>query len=138
MSEQKNCEQRIDENMKDTELHIRALLTVAFNEQDDLDDEDTDDVELLKYINNNDIVDTDLYEYPLGTDIRKSYRIHLSTGGPASFIEVITDTYDEIIDVYYHYQDWFDGAKRKVNETSPIYRYAMSVLEEHKEIYYNK
>lgn len=138
MSKQQTCEQRIDENMQHTEQHIRALLTVAFNEQDDLDDEDADDVELLRYINNNDIVDTDLYEYPLGTDIRKSYRIHLSTGGPASFIEVITDTYNEIIDVYYHFQDWFDGAKRKVNETSPIYRYVIGVLEEYKEINYNK
>jgi len=138
MSKQQTCEQRIDENMQHTEQHIRALLTVAFNEQNDLDDEDADDVELLRYINNNDIVDTDLFEYPLGVDIRKSYRIHLSTGGPASFIEVITDIYDEIIDVYYHYQDWFDGAKRKVNETSPIYRYVMGMLEDHKEIYYNK
>jgi len=138
MSKQQTCEQRIDENMQHTEQHIRALLTVAFNEQNDLDDEDADDVELLRYINNNDIVDTDLFEYPLGTDIRKSYRIHLSTGGPASFIEVITDTYNEIIDVYYHFQDWFDGAKRKVNETSPIYRYVVSVLEEYKEDYYNK
>jgi len=138
MSKQQTCEERIDENMQHTEQHIRALLTVAFNEQNDLDDEDADDVELLRYINNNDIVDTDLFEYPLGTDIRKSYRIHLSTGGPASFIEVITDTYNEIIDVYYHFQDWFDGAKRKVNETSPIYRYVVSVLEEYKEDYYNK
>lgn len=138
MDKQKTCEQRIDENMQNTEQHIRALLTAAFHEQNDLDNEDADDVALLKYINDNDIVDTDLWEYPLGTDIHKSYRIHLSTGGPASFIEVITDVYDEIIDVYYHYQDWFDGAKRKVNETSPIYRYVIGVLEDHKEIYYNK
>jgi len=134
MSKQENCEQRIDENMKSTEQHIRALLTVAFNEQDDLDDEDPDDVELLRYINNNDIMDTDLWEYPLGTDIRKIYKIHLSWGGPSSFIEVITDLSNEIMDIYYHYQDWFDGAKRKVDEKSPIYRYVMGMLEQYRDI----
>lgn len=129
MEENKNCEQRIQESMEYTELHIKAMLAVAHNEIDDLDDEDEDDMEILKYINNNDINDTDLYEYSLGIDIHKSYRMHLSTGGPASFIEVITDLEDEIINIYYHFQDWFDGAKRKVDETSPIYRYAMTMLE---------
>ena len=37
---------------------------------------------------------------------------------------------DNIENVYYHFQDWFDGAKRKVDETSPIYRYAIHMLEE--------
>jgi hypothetical protein len=115
--------------MEYTELHIKAMLTVAHNEIDDLDDEDPDDMEVLKTINTEDINDTDIYEYALGIDIRKYHRIHLSIGGPASFIEVITDDQDEIIDVYYHFQDWFDGAKRKVDEDSSIYRYAMMILE---------
>ena len=130
IQENKNCEQRIQERMDYTELHIKAMFTVAHDEMDDLDDEDSDDMEVLRYINTNDVSDTDIYEYALGTDIHKNYRIHLSTGGPASFIEVITDLDDEIMDVYYHFQDWFDGAKRKVDETSPIYRYAIHMLEE--------
>jgi len=129
MQENKNCEQRIQESMDYTELHIKSMFAVAHNEIDDLDDEDPDDIEVLRYINTNDINDTDIYEYSLGTDIHKNYRIHLSTGGPASFIEVITTLEDEIIDVYYHFQDWFDGAKRKVDEDSSIYRYAMMILE---------
>ena len=129
IQENKNCEQRIQESMDYTELHIKAMFAVAHNEIDDLDDEDSDDMEVLKYININDVNDTDIYEYALGTDIHKSHRIHLSTGGPASFIEVITDDQDNIENVYYHFQDWFDGAKRKVDETSPIYRYAMMMLE---------
>ncbi len=133
MTTQLNCEQRIQESMEYTELHIKAMLAVAHNEIDNLDDEDEDDMEILKYINNNDINDTDLYEYGLGIDIHKSYRMHLSTGGPASFIEVITDDQNEIINIYYHFQDWFDGAKRKVDETSPIYRYAMTMLEINKQ-----
>ena len=129
MQEHKNCEQRIQESMDHTELHIKAMFAVAHNEIDNLDDEDSDDMEVLRTINNDDISDTDLYEYGLGIDVKKHYRIHLSTGGPASFIEVITDTDNEIIDVYYHFQDWFDGAKRKVDENSAIYRYAFTMLE---------
>ena len=124
-----SCEQRIQESLDYTELHIKAMFAVAHNEIDDLDDEDSDDMEVLKYINTNDVNDTDIYEYSLGTDIHKNYRIHLSTGGPASFIEVITDLKDEIIDVYYHFQDWFDGAKRKVSSDSAIYRYAEFMAE---------
>ncbi len=129
MTTQPNCEQRIEESMKDTALHLYAMFSVAHDEIDNLDDEDEYDMEILRYINNYDISDTDLYDYGLGVDIQKRYRIHLSTGGPASFIEVITDLEDEIIDVYYHFQDWFDGAKRKVDKTSSIYRYAMMILE---------
>ena len=129
MTTQPNCEQRIEESMKNTALHLYAMFAVAHNEIDDLDDEDPYDMEILKTINTEDINDTDIYEYALGVDVRKHYRIHLSTGGPASFIEVITDDQDEIIDVYYHFQDWFDGAKRKVDEDSSIYRYAMMILE---------
>ena len=129
MSAQLTCEQRIKDNMEYTELHIKAMFTVAHNEIDDLDDEDPYDMEVLRIINTDDINDTDIYEYALGVDVHKSYKIHLSTGGPASFIEVITDDQNNIEDVYYHFQDWFDGAKRKVDETSPIYRYAMMMLE---------
>ena len=125
--ENKNCEQRIQESLDYTELRIKAMLVVAHNEIYDLDDED--DAAVLKIIEDDDINDTDVYEYALGVDVHKRYRIHLSTGGPASFIEVITDDKDNIEDVYYHFQDWFDGAKRKVDETSPIYRYAMMILE---------
>ncbi len=129
MSAQLTCEQRIKDSMEYTELHIKAMLTVAHNEIDYLDDEDPDDMEVLKTINTEDINDTDVYEYALGVDVHKHLRIHLSTGGPASFIEVITDDQNNIEDVYYHFQDWFDGAKRKVDENSSIYRYAMMMLE---------
>lgn len=129
MTKELNCEQRIQESQEYTELHIKAMFAVANNEIDDLDDENTDDVEVLRYINTNDVNDTDLFEHHLGVDVSKHYRIHLSTGGPASFIEVITNDENEILNVYYHFQDWFDGAKRKVDETSSIYRYAIYMLE---------
>ena len=128
IQENKNCEQRIQESMDYTELHIKAMFAVAHDEIDDLDDEDSDDMEVLKYINTNDVNDTDIYEYSLGTDIHKSHRIHLSTGGPASFIEVITDDQDNIENVYYHFQDWFDGAEMQVKESDPMWEFAESIL----------
>jgi len=128
-TKQLNCEQRINENMQNTEHYISALLAVFDNDKDSLDPEDDSDAEVLRIIDADDIHESSIFEYGLGVDVHKTYRIHLSTGGPASFIEVITDDQDEIIDVYYHFQDWFDGAKRKVDETSSIYRFALTILE---------
>lgn len=129
MTAQPNCEQRILESYQNTAIHISAMLAAFGNEIDDLDDKDEYDIKVLKAIKNDDIDENSLFEYALGVDIHKSYRIHLSTGGPASFIEVITTEDDEIIDMYYHFQDWFDGAKTKINEDSSLYRYAMLMLE---------
>ena len=128
---QLNCEQRINDSMDSTNLYIKALLVAFHNEMDDLDLEDENDKKVLEIVKNEDIHESSIFDYGLGVDVSKHYRIHLSTGGPASFIEVITTDQNEIIDVYYHYQDWFDGAKRKVDETSPIYRYAIMMIEAH-------
>jgi len=129
MSKQLSCEERINESLDNTELYIKALFAAYDMDMDLLDPEDEDDAAVLKTIKDDDIHESAIFEYGLGVDISKTYRIHLSTGGPASFIEVITNEQDEIIDVYYHFQDWFDGAKRKVDETSSIYRFAMLILE---------
>ena len=129
MTAQPNCEQRILESYQNTAIHISAMLSTFGNEVDDLDPEDEYDAKVIEAIENDDINENSLFEYALGVDIRKSYKIHLSTGGPASFIEVITTEDDEIIDMYYHFQDWFDGAKTKIDEDSSLYRYAMLMLE---------
>jgi hypothetical protein len=126
---QLNCEQRINDSMDSTNLYIKALLVAFHNEMDDLDLEDENDKKVLEIVKNEDIHESSIFDYGLGVDVSKHYRIHLSTGGPASFIEVITTDQNEIIDVYYHYQDWFDGAKRKVEEDSSIYRYASHILD---------
>lgn len=54
-------------------------------------------------------------------------RVELSTGGPADFITADLDPEDRSIDnVQYHFQDWFDGAKRGLDSDSALYRMAES------------
>jgi hypothetical protein len=65
----------------------------------------------------------------LGISVQKVMRIELSTGGPASFIEAYLDDENNVDEVFYHFQDWFDGAKRKVSSHSAIYRYAQFMAE---------
>jgi hypothetical protein len=50
----------------------------------------------------------------LSVDQEISYKIHLSTGGPASFFSIFVDGYD-IYRIEYHFQDWFDGAVRNLD-----------------------
>lgn len=133
MTKQQSCEELIIEKLDRTEHWINAMLVAFDREQENLNLELENDMKILKTIKDDDIDENSIHESYLGVDIKKHFRIHLSTGGPADFIEVITDEEDNIIDVYYHYQDWFDGAKRKVDEMSNIYRYAMMILESNKQ-----
>jgi hypothetical protein len=71
-----------------------------------------------------------LMEFPLGHSIEKVVKIELSTGGPADFIMVWVDEYDNGVNkVVYHYQDWFDGASLDVKETDPIWEFAELYIE---------
>ena len=133
MTKQQTCEELIIEKLDRTEHWINAMLVAFDREQENLNLELENDMKILKTIKDDDIDENSIHESYLGVDIKKHFRIHLSTGGPADFIEVITDDQDGIIDVYYNYQDWFDGAKRKVDEMSNIYRYAMMILESNKQ-----
>ena len=65
----------------------------------------------------------------MGISTQKVMRIELSTGGPASFIEAYLDNENNVDEVFYHFQDWFDCAKRKVSSYSAIYRYAEFMAE---------
>lgn len=51
-----------------------------------------------------------IYEYPLAVSTSRVWRIDLSTGGPADWLEVIErDGEPEVI--RYHFADWFDHAE---------------------------
>jgi hypothetical protein len=67
-------------------------------------------------------------EYPLGVSSNRVFRIDLSTGGPADWLEVSTsgDTpcyesantgeHYEITDITYHFADWFDHAETELSD----------------------
>jgi hypothetical protein len=52
-------------------------------------------------------------------------KIEFSGGGPADYLKVTMDEDGEFIErVDYFFVDWYDYAERKVDEDSPLYRYA--------------
>lgn len=56
---------------------------------------------------------------PIGMDREIVTKLTLSWGGPADYFEVHQELTDEnrpgeITEIWYLYQDWFDGARRKV------------------------
>lgn len=75
--------------------------------------------------------ETSLDELPLEISTRKVIKVLLSTGGPEDFIEIhLSDNNDQTIDdVFYHYLDWFDGAKMKVPVDSYMYSYATYIVD---------
>lgn len=73
--------------------------------------------------------------YPLSVDTYKMTRIQLSWGGPSDFLDVKHDG-TIILAVTYHFQDWFDGAVRDVEEGSKVWEYARTVIEAREECGY--
>jgi len=74
-------------------------------------------------------------EYPLSISTRLVTKIELSWGGPSDFLTVEHDE-NHLYAVTYHFQDWFDGAKRDLREESKIWEYAASVIEARREAGY--
>jgi hypothetical protein len=65
-----------------------------------------------------------LAEYPLGLSVRRVMRVDLSTGGPGDWLEVELGDDNDVEDVTYHFNDWFDHAERRVREDSALWRAA--------------
>lgn len=101
-TQERKCADLIDDNMKEREAQITALLNNP--ESDDGDD------------------------IALSIDTRKITTVCLSWGGPADYLE-ITHSGLEIDKVIYRFSDWFDTATRVVLDDSPLYTYARFILE---------
>lgn len=54
-------------------------------------------------------------EAVLSVEVHKSYRVLLSWGGPSDGFDFVFDKDGDLVECYYFYQDWFDGAKRPVD-----------------------
>ena len=65
----------------------------------------------LKYAVMNDHRDR-ACEGVLSVEVRKSYRVLLSWGGPSDGFDFVFNREGDLVECYYFYQDWFDGAKR--------------------------
>ena len=62
--------------------------------------------------------DEDAYEemhhMVIGAQVRKVVTFTLSWGGPADYFDFYFDEEDDLISVRYRYEDWYDGAERRV------------------------
>lgn len=99
---ERTCANRVDNEMKEREAQIEALL------------------------NNRDSDGSD--DPALSIDTHQITRVCLSWGGPSDYLE-IRHQGQEIDGVTYRFSDWFDTATRVVLEDSPLYTYAVEVIE---------
>ena len=106
--ENKSCADLIAGELKDREQQLEQLYTLA----DDGDDDAREQI----------------YEMAYGIDRREIFKVIWSGGGPADHLE-LTVSDGDLIAVNYVYQDWYDGARLVVDESSPAYRYALEILE---------
>jgi hypothetical protein len=110
----KNCEGRIEGELRDRENDLNDLFTIADDYEGDEDLRDQ--------------ANSEIYEFAYGVETYKVTRFTWSGGGPADWIEVQHDG-DGIRRIDYVYQDWYDGARREVPEGSPVWRYASMMLD---------
>ena len=108
------CEEKIEAELKDREDYLAGLYKI----EDGYDDVTGDRDDARENIN----------EMAYGISTMKITRVIWSGGGPADHIEIFHDEHG-IDRVEYIFQDWFDGARRPVEEGSAIYRYAEEILE---------
>jgi len=99
------CADRISEALKNREQDIKFLMS---------SDSDEDYQQLC--------------EIPLGIETVKETTVTLSWGGPADYLHII-HAGGEVKRVTYRYSDWFDTAIDELDETSPLWDYAESIVE---------
>ena len=114
------CSERITDQLQSMNETLEELYD-NINQHEDID---LNEEAMEEYIN-----------LPLSIDRFKVIKVLFSTGGPADWIEIKVDEDDgEVIDVDYHFSDWFDHAQVKVEKNSYLWQYA----EERAELERNK
>jgi hypothetical protein len=85
--------------------------------------------EQLKEVMDNPNHDDYFDEPALSIETYKMTKVCFSYGGPSSYLEITTDTDNEIVSVSFRFSDWFDTATKKVEKGSPAYGYAQNLIE---------
>jgi len=72
----------------------------------------------------------DYFDEPaLSIDTYKMTKVCFSYGGPSSYLEIMTDSDNDIVSVVFRFSDWFDTATKTVEKGSPAYTYAQNLIE---------
>ena len=113
-----SCKDRIEESLSGREEYVAQLFEA---------------IESGEPFDGYDYPEDALFEFPLEITQKIVFKILLSTGGPADWLEVILHVEpngaNEIEMIEYHFQDWFDHAQTLVYPDSPLYQYAQNVVE---------
>lgn len=114
MSNQPTCEERIVSHLEGRLADIGAALRALRLEPQTGDLErieaDSDDSEVVE-----ERAQEYLWNLPLAVSRSTVFRIELSTGGPADYLEIFCNQDEErpeIVRIVYHFADWFDHAQR--------------------------
>jgi hypothetical protein len=104
------CSERIAKQMQS----MNETLEELYDKINQFEDSEVNEEGMDEYIN-----------LPLSIETFKIIKVLFSTGGPADWIEIKVDEDDgEVIDVDYHFSDWFDHAQVKVEKNSYLWQYA--------------
>lgn len=102
------CADRVASELKDRESQFKAL-------QDRINQGEEEAYE-------------EMHELALGIQTVEETTVTLSWGGPADYLHIIHNE-GEVLRVTYRFSDWFDTATEELDETSPLWDYAVDVVE---------
>jgi hypothetical protein len=122
----RTCAERIEENYLSRCVTVGALMNAY--DPSNLNEDDEDEMEMLKEIQSEDYNEDSIHEFPLSIEKFVTMKIQFSTGGPADWIEFEMNDRG-IYDVRYYFQDWFDVASMNVSRDSWLYEYAQHCAE---------
>lgn len=109
----KKCEELIDQRLRDR----LAQHLPDWDDEVVVDDIRTEldcDPDMDKWLVQSDYRDR-LLEGVLSVEKYTTYKALLSTGGPADWFEFVFDSEGDLGQCWYVYQDWYDGARRRVD-----------------------
>lgn len=102
------CADRVASELKDREVYFKDLLDRASEGEDKAMEE--------------------IHESALSIETVQETTVTLSWGGPADYLHIIHNE-GEVLRVTYRFSDWFDTATEELDETSPLWDYAVNVVE---------
>lgn len=114
-SKELTCAERINDALASREQFVEGLFDAIDN-----DTEHEEVVDPLDFLSN---------EFHLDIEKMIVVKILMSTGGPGDWLECYCQEYEGMYRLEYHFNDWFDHAQVKVDENSPLWRYAEMIVE---------
>jgi len=114
-TEKKTCAELVYEKMLDRSIQIEELNDII----GDIESYGEKVEEAVEELNN----------LALEISSFKVIKILFSTGGPADWLEAKLDDDGDLLQLTYHYSDWFDHAQTNVPQNSYLWDYATNIID---------